>query len=135
MDFDSNHAIQLQPVALGPLESEIILVISEHQDASVQEVRDRLSRPLAYTTVMTTLDRLYKKSLLERRKSGRGFLYKFSQYLSSAHLRPAEHRSLATVGLISYFVDAVSTYDENMLDALEKKIAERRQQFAQKEGR
>jgi predicted transcriptional regulator len=30
---------------------------------------------IAYTTLMTTLDRLFKKNLLERRKDGRAFVY------------------------------------------------------------
>ena len=37
------------------------------------KLRKKLERPLAYTTVMTTLDRLYKKGLLERRKAARAF--------------------------------------------------------------
>jgi predicted transcriptional regulator len=33
------------------------------------------SRPLAYTTIMTVLDRLVRKGLLARRKVGRSFAY------------------------------------------------------------
>jgi hypothetical protein len=46
-----------------------------HGEGNVREVGARLGRPLAYTTVMTTLDRLYKKGLLDRRKQDRAFLY------------------------------------------------------------
>jgi predicted transcriptional regulator len=61
--------------ALGSLESEVLAVVCESgSSSSVGDVRDRLSRPFAYTTVMTTLDRLYKKDLLERQKTGRRFL-------------------------------------------------------------
>ena len=42
---------------------------------SVREVRSGLGDGLAYTTVMTTLDRLYKKGLLERQRDGRAFRY------------------------------------------------------------
>jgi len=36
-------------------------------ESSVREVARELERRLAYTTVMTTLDRLYKKGFLSRR--------------------------------------------------------------------
>ena len=42
---------------------------------SVREVRRALGDGLAYTTVMTTLDRLFKKGLLERQRDGRAFRY------------------------------------------------------------
>jgi len=46
-------------------------------EASVRDVRDDLarSRALAYTTVMTLLERLVRKGGARRRKSGRMFLY------------------------------------------------------------
>ncbi len=46
-------------------------------EASVKDVREDLaaSRTLAYTTVMTLMDRLVKKGGAARRKSGRMFLY------------------------------------------------------------
>jgi predicted transcriptional regulator len=132
MKSDISLAKQFAPFVLGPLESEVMLVVSELEDASVRDVLDNLSRPLAYTTVMTTLDRLYRKSLLERRKFGRGFLYKVGQYLPSAHLRTIERRSSTAANLISSLVEAVSSYDENTLNELEKKIAERRRQLPQK---
>jgi predicted transcriptional regulator len=34
-----------------------------------------LTRPLAYTTIMTVLDRLVRKGMLARRKEGRSFTY------------------------------------------------------------
>src|SRR5215813_12776060 len=60
---------------LGPLELTVMEVLWLHGEANVHDVAGRLDRPLAYTTVMTTLDRLYKKGLLDRRKSERAFLY------------------------------------------------------------
>ena len=44
-------------------------------ELTVREVQAELSSPVAYTTVMTTLDRLYKKDLVQRRRDGRAFLY------------------------------------------------------------
>jgi predicted transcriptional regulator len=50
----------------------------EHEDgATVREVLDRFTgeREIAYTTVMTVLDRLAKKSLVTRVRDGRAWRY------------------------------------------------------------
>jgi predicted transcriptional regulator len=124
---------------LGSLESEVLAIVCEDGGGSVGEVRGRLSRNFAYTTVMTTLDRLYKKDLLERRKAGRRFLYAPKIFRRTEEDRRASQalaRSLPILTLspfVSYLLDAVGTYDETLLRELEKKIAIRRQQFDQTE--
>ncbi len=60
---------------LGHLEITILEVLWGRGESNVREVAESLDRPLAYTTVMTTLDRLFKKGLLDRRKSERAFFY------------------------------------------------------------
>ncbi len=47
-------------------------------EATVREVFDALkpSRPRAYTTVMTVLDRLARKGIVQRRKSTRAWVYR-----------------------------------------------------------
>jgi predicted transcriptional regulator len=46
-------------------------------EGNVKQVRDALAaeRPLAYTTVMTVLDRLARRGGVDRRKVGRSFVY------------------------------------------------------------
>ena len=61
--------------ALGPLERAVMDTIWRGGDLSVREVQGQLANPAAYTTVMTTLDRLFKKGLVHRRRDGRAFLY------------------------------------------------------------
>ena len=63
------------PQPLGPLEVTVMEILWARGESNVRDVVDRLDRPLAYTTVMTTLDRLFKKGLLARRKSDRAFIY------------------------------------------------------------
>ena len=55
------------PQPLGPLEVTVMEILWARGESNVRDVVDRLDRPLAYTTVMTTLDRLFKKGLLLRR--------------------------------------------------------------------
>src|ERR1017187_10297071 len=66
---------QVMQEALGHLELKVMEILSAHGESNVRDVVQRLVRPLAYTTVMTTLDRLFKKRLLVRRKWERAFLY------------------------------------------------------------
>ncbi len=60
-----------------PLELQCLTALWTLGEANVQAVRDHLAprKSLAYTTVMTMLDRLTRKQVLTRRKVGRSFLY------------------------------------------------------------
>jgi len=63
---------------LGDLEQAVMSVLWDHgPDQSVRQVLTHLrdSRDLAYTTVMTVLDRLAKKDLALRSRDGRAWLY------------------------------------------------------------
>jgi predicted transcriptional regulator len=105
-------------------------------ESNVRDVAEKLGRPLAYTTVMTTLDRLYKKGMLERRKSERAFLYSprwsrrdwelqragdlVAEFLSG----PRQSGEL----LISCFLNEVGR-DAGLLDELERKIKIKRKEL------
>lgn len=125
--------------SLGSLESEVLAVVCESGSSSVGDVRDRLSRRFAYTTVMTTLDRLYKKDLLDRQKSGRRFVYAPKSLRavedSATSISAPRWPVLALSAFASYLLDAVGNYDESLLQELEKTIASRRLQFEQEEKR
>jgi predicted transcriptional regulator len=60
-----------------PLEMLCLKALWSLGEGSVSEVRGVIaaSKPLAYTTVMTVLDRLARKNMVSRRKVGRAFLY------------------------------------------------------------
>jgi predicted transcriptional regulator len=128
---------QSQPLALGTLEFELMEILWTNGESSVRDVVPKLSRPLAYTTVMTTLDRLFKKGLLDRRKSDRAFVYSphFSnqewERRRAGHLvagflsGPNPSREL----LLSCLLEAVGEHDATLLDDLEKKIRTRRKEL------
>jgi predicted transcriptional regulator len=123
------------PQPLGPLEITLMEILWASGEGNVRDVIDRLGRPLAYTTVMTTLDRLYKKGLLARRKSERAFIY-------SAALTREEWEQkragdfvagfLSPELLISCLVDAVGQHDKALLDELERKIKLKRKELDRK---
>lgn len=122
---------------LGHLETTVMDLLWEHGESNVHDVVQGLSRPLAYTTVMTTLDRLFKKGLLNRRKSERAFIYspRFSRKeweqkragdLVAGFLDGAQPSSEL---LISCLVEAIGQHDEALLDQLERKIRMQRRQL------
>ena len=62
----------------GELEMAIMDVMwAANSPCVVREVRERLryGRPVAYTTVMTVMDILYRKGVLQRAKQGRAWRY------------------------------------------------------------
>jgi len=106
-------------------------------ESRVQDVVSALARGLAYTTVMTTLDRLFKKGLLDRTKQERAFVYRAkltradwerrraSDLVAAFLTGPGRSRDL----LLSCFLDAVGTHDAPLLDKLEKEIRKRRREL------
>jgi predicted transcriptional regulator len=61
--------------ALGKLERQVLEEAWRLGEVSVRDIYRAFDEKVAYTTLMTTLDRLFKKNLLERRKDGRAFVY------------------------------------------------------------
>ena len=62
---------EVTEVALGKLERQVLEETWRRKETSVRDVFVAFDEKVAYTTLMTTLDRLYKKRLLSRRKDGR----------------------------------------------------------------
>ncbi|KRF11477.1 hypothetical protein ASG90_17195 [Nocardioides sp. Soil797] len=63
---------------MGPLETAVMQRIWDAaQPQSVRQIQEQISaeRAFAYTTVMTVMDNLHKKGLLERSRKGRAYLY------------------------------------------------------------
>ncbi|MFB3827174.1 MAG: BlaI/MecI/CopY family transcriptional regulator [Bryobacteraceae bacterium] len=60
-----------------PLELACLRALWALEEGSVKQVQQMVCRakPLAYTTIMTVLERLVKKGAVARRKAGRAFLY------------------------------------------------------------
>jgi len=63
---------------LGPLEEEVLHVVWGRGTATAREVHDAqcVGPSRAYTTLMTTLDRLFRKGLLLRVKEGLAWRYR-----------------------------------------------------------
>jgi len=103
-------------------------------EVSVREVHSAFGERIAYTTLMTTLDRLHKKGLLARRKDGRAFFYsprvspeEFEQGIARGLIDGLLGRSAEEVEpMLACIVDAVSERDRALLDELDRLIKEKR---------
>jgi predicted transcriptional regulator len=134
---------------LGPLEERLLEALWERGHATVRDLlnRDLLNddgpcHGLAYTTVMTTLDRLFKKNLLSREVEGRAFRY------TPRYTREELHREVAgeafrqlldaspTSSLpISYLVEVLTERDAQLLDDLRQVVEAKRRQLRSAEPR
>lgn len=99
-----------------------------------RRLRDR--RDIAHTTVLTTLDRMYRKGYLTRDKQAKAFVYsprytrnEFERTMAQEVLGALIGNSAETA--VSTFVDLISN-DPGALDQLEAKIREKRRQGAKK---
>lgn len=100
---------------------------------TARDVCDRMvgHKERAYTTVMTTLDRLHRKGLLTREKLG--LAWRYCAVLSKEDFERALADQLAAEILRKHgahalpaFVDAAAEVDESLLDQLSRLIASRR---------
>jgi predicted transcriptional regulator len=83
---------------LAPLELDCLNTLWPMGQGTVREIRDRLAErlPRAYTTIMTIMDRLTRKGIVERKKSGRAYVY-------HANLTAEEARTQALGHVIDKF--------------------------------
>jgi predicted transcriptional regulator len=127
-----------QQLLLGPLEVRVMEVLWAAGECSVRDVVEQLDRKLAYTTVMTTLDRLFKKGLLDRQKSERAFLYTTRLSHQDWERQRAGNLVAGLLAgslpsrelLLSSLVDAVGQHDVTLLEQLELKIRTKRKELS-----
>jgi predicted transcriptional regulator len=121
---------------LGPLEQRLMQEIWARGHATVRELLRSGNLSIAYTTVMTTLDRLYKKQLLTRVAEGRAFRYSPKVSQEEMHraaagdaIRQLLQSSDAATLPLSYLVEAVSEHDVELLDELQRMVEKKRREL------
>jgi predicted transcriptional regulator len=128
---------EVASLALGKLERQVLDQAWTRREVSVRDVFMAFDEKVAYTTLMTTLDRLYKKRLLERRKDGRAFLY--SPAVSREELEHGiredvidsllGHGAEGIEPVLACIVDTVSERDRELLDELDRLVREKKRQL------
>ena len=112
--------------AIDPVTPEAALSVREIHDSIAEE------REIAYTTVMTVLDRLTKKGLVTRERDGRAWRYlpvSTSEELTADLLRDSlEHiESSDRRGAMLHFLDAASPEEIDDLKAALAQLESRQQ--------
>jgi|SRR5215471_2264910 len=119
----------------GTLELRVLEALwARDGEACVRDLLDGFPRA-AYTTLMTTMERLHRKGVLQRRKDGRAFYYRpvssrdeMERGLVTRALGPLLKKSASAQPILSCLVDEVSRHDERLLDELERLVREKRRQ-------
>ncbi|WAJ70403.1 BlaI/MecI/CopY family transcriptional regulator [Catenovulum adriaticum] len=79
-----NRRQQTQVPTLGAREIEVLQILWQQGELSAQQVLDYIeTEKISLSTMQSTLERLHRKTLLNRKKSGRYFLYTASVSQSS----------------------------------------------------
>jgi predicted transcriptional regulator len=107
----------------GRLEQDVLNCLAAADGPlTPREVRTRLGRDLAYTTVMTILSRLHAKGVLTRRLAGRGFVYELPIPLDDvpASVQARRMRQILDsgkdrAGVLARFVTDLTAEDEEVL--------------------
>jgi predicted transcriptional regulator len=126
---------------LGPLEQRLLDGLWVRGSATVRELVAQDARDLAYTTVMTTLDRLYKKNVLKREADGRAFRYSPRISREELHREAAGHAfrelldaSPASSLPLSFLVEILGERDAQLLDDLRRLVERKRRELVLREA-
>ncbi|RVX42699.1 putative transcriptional regulator [Nonomuraea polychroma] len=108
---------------LGDLEAAIMdRMWAYHAPASVRDVLEdlRRDRQIAYTTVMTVMDKLFKKGLLKRHPQGKAYIYEpvaTKEAYTAQLMRETLARSGNQAATLVHFLERLSPEESAALDA------------------
>lgn len=113
----------------GSLEAKVMDFIWEAEELSIKEVQQRLEKdkPINFNTVMTVMNRLIEKGILEKRLDGRLSLFRATQSKQDfieQQSRKLTENLLDEFGgvVITHLIDALKDVDKALLDKLDHKI-------------
>ncbi len=136
LDMKRTFHFRTSSLQVGPLEERLLEELWKNGHATVRELVDQSCSDLAYTTIMTTLDRLFKKNLLTREAEGRAFRYKprFSREelhreVAGDAFRQLLDASPASSLPLSYLVEIVTARDAQLLDDLRDLVEAKRREL------
>ncbi|MCG7335671.1 BlaI/MecI/CopY family transcriptional regulator [Sporosarcina sp. ACRSM] len=115
----------------GPLEAKIMDILWNDVEMTIKEVQQVLDREKLtnFNTVMTVMNRLVEKGILQKRAEGRSSLYK--PVLSRAEFLHTQSKEMTNELMdefgnvvVSHMLDALEEVDEDLVAKLEQKIQE-----------
>ena len=133
------HPFRAPAAPLGPLEQRVLDGLWTRGSATVRELLEDGYPGLAYTTLMTTLDRLFKKGLLTRSEEGRAFRYvprfgpeELRREAASNAFRQLLDASPASSLPLSSLVEMLGERDTRLIDDLGKLVERKRRELGQR---
>lgn len=95
---EGQYARRRSLLELAPLELDCMTALWLLGEGTVREIRETLAprRPRAYTTIMTIMDRLTQKRIVERQRTGRAWKYR-------ANLSKEDARAHAVAQVVENF--------------------------------
>ncbi len=110
---------------LGPLEADVLIAVYDMgKPVRVREVYERMKgeRKIAYTTVMSTMNTLYEKGILDRRVTeGRGgLLYVYWPKMTRTEIERSAVKHIMD-SLMKNFGEAVTSYLVDMDNTKKRK--------------
>ncbi|MGO4373705.1 BlaI/MecI/CopY family transcriptional regulator [Paenibacillus sp. 2TAB19] len=113
----------------GSLEAKVMELLWDAEELCIKDVQHKLAqdKPVNFNTVMTVMNRLVEKGILQRRLQGRLSLYRPTQ---SKEIFIEEQSRKLTENLIDEFggvvinhmLDAIKDVDESLIQQLEAKL-------------
>jgi len=113
----------------GPLEANIMEYLWDKDEQSIKAVQQslELAKPINFNTVMTVMNRLVEKGILEKRSEGRLSLFRpvqSKEEFFEEQSKKLTENLLDEFGgaVISHMLDAMKDADQGLIEKLEKKI-------------
>jgi predicted transcriptional regulator len=121
----------------GTLEAKVMSILWGGKEMTIKDVQLllELEKSTNFNTVMTVMNRLVEKNILEKRVEGRSCIYRpvisREQFLDMqskelTHELIEEFGSLA----VSHMLDALEEADQDLLDKLEQKVKQLKKEFS-----
>ena len=123
---------------LGSLEFEVMRVLWEKGEATGKEVWKEINalRKTALTTVLTVIERLSNKGLVEKTKTEGPFIYRpvltgeeFTRRALGRMLK--DYMRVSTTSLLTSFLDALTETDPDGIERLSEFIKKKRRELRQ----
>ncbi|MFJ8263035.1 BlaI/MecI/CopY family transcriptional regulator [Rummeliibacillus sp. NPDC094406] len=115
----------------GPLEAKIMDILWNSDEMTIKEVQHHLEKEKAtnFNTVMTVMNRLVEKGILQKRAEGRSSMYKPIQSRNEfvdTQSKEMTNELMDEFGnvVVSHMLDALEDVDDELVKKLEMKIKE-----------
>ncbi|MCM3020625.1 BlaI/MecI/CopY family transcriptional regulator [Priestia megaterium] len=113
----------------GPLEAKIMTALWDGSEMSIKDVQHVLEKEkvVNFNTVMTVMNRLVEKGVLQKRLKGRTSMYQpilSKEEFIDAQSKELTHELIDEFGslAVTHMLDALEEVDESLLSMLESKV-------------